>query len=276
MKYTIFFLFTYTFKQVLQVKVQSKMDLESHLHDTYEEEKQQRYLELVGHTNDYLYLSFHEWSPKLLRCVETQGIEKEKWNCPSHGEVSLNFVTSEFITTSHKPQCIPFGSVCAICMEPITNNKNAYLTECYHHFHKECITAHYNATFVHKKFDCPLCRHQLKRCLWLESRYALEPWRLDRTCNHKKVKKSVNVSFEFQRELFNEDIILCRGCDCTPGCFNFVGRNPDCQACQLWKDVNHKCVSNHSTANTKKHRTCCLLTGLSFLIRYRQSLIMNN
>lgn len=252
------------------------MDLESCLFDTYQEEKQKRYLELIGHTDDYLYQSFHEWTPKLLHCVETQGKEKEKWNCPSHGEVSLNFVTSEYISASEKPQCVPFGSVCAICMEPITNTKNAYLTECYHHFHKTCITAHYNASFIHKKFSCPLCRHQLKRCLWLETRYALEPWRLDKTYNNKKVKKSVNVSFEFQRELFNEDIILCRGCDCHQGCFNFVGRNPSCHACQAWKDVDHICVSNSSNPPNKKKRTCCLFTGISFLIGYRQSLIMNN
>lgn len=255
------------------------MDLESQIYDKYQEEKQQRYLELIGHNDDYLYIPFNEWTPELFKCVEQQGKEKEKWNCPSYCEISLNYATSEYVKENDKPYYVPSGSTCAICLEPLTSTKNSYITECNHHFCKACITSHYNATFLTKNFSCPLCRHKLKKCLWLERRYAIEPWRLSH-----KMKPSTNVDFEFQRQYFNEDILLCRGCDCLEGCYQIVGTNTSCQACTRWKhftldDLNHVCGEPKQHTERKK-RTCqwieafkCLTHTLSFLVGYRHSII---
>lgn len=254
------------------------MDLESQLFDSYQEEKQKRYLELIGHTDEYLYVSFPEWSPELFKCVEKQGIEKEKWNCPTYGEVSLNYITSEYITNNDKPYFIREGSTCAICFEPLTTSKKSYITECNHHFCKSCITAHYNATYLNNTFSCPLCRHKLQKCLWLERRYVLEPWRLQ-----KKKKLNTNVDFEFQRELFNEDILVCKGCNCTPGCHLLVGSNSSCEACNAWRyftldDMPHKCMCH----KPEKKRTCCSWSNtlrsvgdtLSFVMGFRRSLVV--
>lgn len=258
------------------------MDLESQLYDTYQEERQKRYLELIGHKDLYLYVPLWEWTPELHKCVQKQGVEKECWNCPSYGEVSLNYVTSEYVPDNQKPYFIPSGSTCAICFDTLTSTKNSYITECNHHFCKSCITSHYNATFLTDTFACPLCRCKLRKCLWLESRYALEPWRLP-----AKKKISVNVDFEFQRQLFNEDIIICRGCECKEGCRQIVGTNPSCEACKAWKyfaleDLHHKCVL--PCKQEKKMRTCCqwqnalqcVSNSLGFLVGYRRSLIAPN
>lgn len=256
------------------------MDCDSILTDSYPEEKQQRYLELIGHTDEYLYKQHNEWTHTLFHTVRQQGIEKEKWNCPSYGEVSINYVTSEYLQNTHKHHFIPTGTDCAICFEPMMHNKNAYITECGHHFHKSCITSLYNTSFLEKNFRCPLCRCHLKKCLWLETRYALEPWRL---MNKKNV--CGNVDFEFQKDLFCEDSLLCRGCHCRQGCFQIVGRNPHCEACQAWKrftleDLHHECSDN---SNIHKTRGCCwskmfmsIRNGVSFLMDFRHSLVTNN
>lgn len=259
------------------------MDLESQLCDTYQEEKQQRYLQLIGHTDDYLYVPFTEWTSHMFQQVKEQGLQKEEWNCPSYNEVSMNYITSEYVKDSDKPHFIPFGTTCAICLDPLTSCKNSYITECNHHFHKTCLTMYYNTTFINRHFNCPLCRHHLKKCLWLESRYALEPWRLP---SRKHI--SVNADYEFQQELLNKDIILCRGCACKPGCFKIVGTNPSCEACRAWKhfsleDLQHTCTfDDENEENTDESmRYCCLWDGvvncitgaISFLYTYRRSLI---
>jgi hypothetical protein len=254
------------------------MDLESQLHDTYQEEKRQRYLELIGHNDDYLYVPITEWTSDMFKCVNKQGIEKEQWNCPAYSEVSLNYITSEYVKDTDKPHFIAHGSTCCICYEPLTSNKNSYITECDHHFCKVCMTSHYNSTFLTQSFNCPLCRYKLRKCLWLESRYALEPWRLN---NKKKI--STNVDFEFQREFFNEDILLCKGCSCMDGCYQLVGSNHACEACKAWRhftleDLNHRC--DEKIKPTTKERCCgkhifrCLSNTFSFLLGYRRSLIM--
>ena len=256
------------------------MDLESQLYDSYQEERQARYLELIGHNDNYLYVPFDEWTPDLFRCVEKQGEEKERWNCPSYSEICLNYATSEYIKDDVKPYFIPSGSTCAVCFEPLTSTKNAYITECNHHFCKTCITSHYNATFLSKNFSCPLCRHKLHKCMWLESRYALEPWRLT-----NRTKISTNVDFEFQRQYFNEDILLCKGCNCREGCNKLIGTSPSCLACKAWKQSNleelrHVCGEQPPPQQKKERRCCswseafnCIMRSLSFIVTYRRGLI---
>jgi len=47
---------------------------------------------------------------------------------------------------------IKIGCNCPICYEPINHRKNAYLTDCGHSFHYECIKP-----WVEKNKHCPIC-----------------------------------------------------------------------------------------------------------------------
>lgn len=220
--------------------------------DNYEQERQARYYELLGHTDKHLHTPATQWTEDMFQCVVKQGKEQEELNCPAYGEASLKCVASDAINES-KPATsyMKWGQVCVICFDPIVNQQNAYLTECNHAMHKACITSLWNSTnFSSMEFKCPLCRVGLTKCTWLHPRYALEPWRIP----HRK-KPRCNVDFESQRHLFNEDIIKCKGCPCTTGCQGYVGRNPECKACHNWRSISVSELQRHckcSMEETKK------------------------
>ena len=77
---------------------------------------------------------------------------------------------------------IKIGEECSICYDDINHKDNAYLTDCGHSFHKNCI----NKWLMETKFDgnCPICRQDIGiydgdtyfsgnsldklECLWLD------------------------------------------------------------------------------------------------------------
>lgn len=244
------------------------LDIDLIFNDIYEEEKQARYCELLGHTNEHLFIPAKDWDEGLFQCIQKQGQQQEQLNCPSYGENNLKYVASEAITESDPAICyMKWGETCIICFEQITNQKNAYLTECKHAMHKTCMTSLWNNSyFSNIGFKCPMCRASLSKCVWLHSRYSFEPWRIP----YRK-KPRCNLDFESQKDLINEDIVTCKGCPCTKGCFGYVGRNPKCKACQQWRsftfeDLQHhncKCIMEEKTQKPKeKVRTCSAFAAI--------------
>lgn len=247
------------------------LDIDLIFNDIYEEHKEARYCELVGHTNKHLYTHAKHWNEEVYDKIAKQGKEQEQFNCPSYGENNLKYVASEAIFEKDPATCyMKWGETCMICLEQITNQKNAYLTECNHAIHKTCVTSLWNTNhFANMAFKCPLCRANLSKCVWLQPRYALEPWRIP----YRK-KPRCNLDFESQKDLFNEDIITCKGCPCTKGCFGIVGKNFDCVACHHWRyftlnDLQHnscKCSLEEEKCKKKKSRNCTLFTAIYYMI----------
>lgn len=57
---------------------------------------------------------------------------------------------------------IKIGCNCPICYEPINHRKNAYLTDCGHSFHYDCIINYdYVNTFTNINVNCPICRQDM-------------------------------------------------------------------------------------------------------------------
>jgi hypothetical protein len=244
------------------------------LSDLDEEQKQHRYLELLGHTDNYLYIPLEEWTCEMYESVRQQGNEKESWGCPSYNEMNLKLITSDSYIGKKIPY-IKWGTSCPICLEPIISNNNAYYTECSHVMHKTCITNYYNYTHDRKRFEhksnwninCPMCRRELERCMWLERQYAMEPWRLE-----NRRKSQCNLDYEFYKDFMSEDILECCGCSCTKGCGSIVGTNKDCKACQMWRYFTLEELRHHKhqctpiltpIVKSKNERTgCALLSGV--------------
>ncbi len=244
------------------------------LHDVDEEKKQQRYLALIGHTDEYLY--WDNWTPAQRAIVRRQNIETNRFGFLTEQEQALHLIESNhfFYTYDEKTKMckIPYiviGEPCSICMEPFLSRKNAYFTECGHKIHKTCITNYYNSTYNNKalghshnwKIRCPICRCPLTKCLWLEKRYLTNPY----------LKKAVkwNLDYECYPEYFNHDIMECAGCECTNGCGNVCGskHNTGCLHCERWRSFtyndlvyhNQQCVHyvNLPTFSTKKKNRIC-------------------
>ena len=56
---------------------------------------------------------------------------------------------------------IKFNEECPICLEPIQHEKNAYLTNCGHSFHRKCLFDTIQSKWETKPFSsvkCPMCR----------------------------------------------------------------------------------------------------------------------
>jgi hypothetical protein len=242
--------------------------------DLDEEQKHQRYLELLGHSDDYKHVPFENWTCELFEKVRRQGQEKDAWGCPKYNETSLRIIASEHYNNKQYPY-IEWGSLCPICFSPITNKLNAYLTKCSHFMHKTCITnykscAHDEYNDVHWGVHCPVCKLELERCMWLEKQYAFEPWGIE-----NRRKSQCNLDYDFFKELLCGDTLECRGCSCTQGCGNIVGLTKSCKACQLWKHFTlkdlvyhkHKCIPRihelKQERHVRKNMYCCtLLQGI--------------
>jgi len=57
---------------------------------------------------------------------------------------------------------IKFGEICSICFDEIVQRKNAFLTDCGHSFHYQCIINYdYINSFNSKGISCPICRQDI-------------------------------------------------------------------------------------------------------------------
>jgi hypothetical protein len=250
--------------------VKNSIDILDVFHDNDEEQKQKRYLELIGHTDEHLFIDV--WDKELCNKVKRQNIEKAQFECLTEQEISINFIESNHYMYKIDPfynftkvPYIKFGELCSICFEPITNRKNAYYTECEHIMHKTCITAYYNSTYNKREYghsynwniSCPICRTDLQKCVWLEKRGLTNPF--------LKNSLNSNLDYDMYKELFSEDMLECIGCECTSGCGNICGSNYDsCKSCKNWRiftfdDLVHHyshCSHKIKKKNFKKFRQC--------------------
>ena len=63
-------------------------------------------------------------------------------------------------TNLNRKNYILVGEECPICYEPILTKKQAFLTDCSHGFHYNCIQTSYNLNY--EKFaECPICRQDI-------------------------------------------------------------------------------------------------------------------
>lgn len=57
---------------------------------------------------------------------------------------------------------IKIGDTCPICYDKINHKRNAFLTDCGHSFHYDCIIDYdYNNSFEEKGVYCPMCRSDM-------------------------------------------------------------------------------------------------------------------
>lgn len=257
------------------------VDLTNIICDNYVEERFKRYAELTGHIHDLHHkLYFNIYDDFISNALRIQAKQQEEWNCLTEQEKSLSLILLKFDSHNYnKKLYIKHCDLCTICYEPITNNTNAYLTECGHPFHKTCITRYYNHSYNRKqngklfnwRISCPICRNELIKCTWLETKYTLEPWRLE-FCN----KSCRNLDYNFYKNFISHDILRCRGCKCTPGCGNIVGTGHKigCKACYMWKYFSKQDLLNHNKhcclvklqTNKKNHKLCSLWFGIRNII----------
>lgn len=66
---------------------------------------------------------------------------------------------------------IPIGADCPICLSPIRQKRNAWITFCGHGFHRTCLMQSYNIYMNNKNIihytncmPCPICRSMLPTC----------------------------------------------------------------------------------------------------------------
>lgn len=235
------------------------------LHDLEEERRQQRYMDIIGHTTDHMYLD--DWSVEICRKVRDQHIEIVKFGFLTEQELALNRIESNHNMYKYNPKTrlynVPFikiGEPCAICLEPMISRKNSYYTECGHKMHKTCITNYYNSTYNNKKHGysenwkirCPICRASLTKCLWLEERYLTNPF--------LKRAAKWNVVYDDYPEFFNHRVIECAGCECTNGCDNVCGSRHKlgCVHCYRWRNftlddlVYHHMLCKHDVERQRQ------------------------
>jgi hypothetical protein len=63
-------------------------------------------------------------------------------------------------TNLNRKNYILVGEKCPICCEAIVTKKQAFLTDCSHSFHYNCIKMYYNLNYI-KFAECPICRQDI-------------------------------------------------------------------------------------------------------------------
>ncbi len=67
---------------------------------------------------------------------------------------------------------IKIGEECPICYESINNRNNAYLTNCGHSFHYNCIINYdYSNIFEKNNIKCPVCRQYMGNHIDIKDKY---------------------------------------------------------------------------------------------------------
>lgn len=121
-------------------------------------------------TDDVFSLYAHLCSSQ--RCI---GLEESSYASPLN-PIEIGDVE---VKCDLKRKCyIKAGDECPICMDPIFNKSNAYLTWCGHSFHKSCIFHYMETKWVTKyasNTHCPMCRKSLGMGLHaMNERYAID------------------------------------------------------------------------------------------------------
>lgn len=109
---------------------------------------------------------------------------------------------------------------CIICMNKIQLKSNAYLTDCGHCFHKECLTKyfHYIQMISNNSMKCPICRCRLGNPV-LNERYNIY---------HKDIK-----SLDILEDLNIEMLYICKSS--TTRSNHYLGMNSNCDKCKNYR-----------------------------------------
>ncbi len=76
---------------------------------------------------------------------------------------------NENLNTKHY---IKIGEECPICYDGIYNRNNAYLTDCGHSFHYNCIINYdYINVFENTNINCPICRQYMGNYIDIKDKY---------------------------------------------------------------------------------------------------------
>ena len=145
-------------------------------------------------------------------------------DCYCHMDALVQPITigNQYVPCSFKRKCyIKQGEECPICIEPIMNKTNAYLTCCGHSFHKLCIFKAFqqkNIDNVHDKFNCPVCRTYLGTDMYeIFVRYNCKPGSLDFIENFLLTKEYIIPYI------------------CSRGEDHYLGLNSNCISCKRYR-----------------------------------------
>jgi hypothetical protein len=175
-----------------------------------------------GERNRWIYDDFQEVYP--LTIGETQ-LDK-------YIEINNKTTRKSTIKNLKQKNYIRIGEECPICYDDIVNKKQAFLTECGHAFHYECIQNYYNSDYI--KFGwCPMCRQDTGDCGRLKRLY----------CN------SSNNKMDKYENFWNEINILL-----PDKCYTWINDNHYLDIHNLGMDKNCiKCI-NYRTCISSKYK----------------------
>lgn len=139
------------------------------------------------------------------------------WKTPNKTKFYSNCLTC---LDCNKIGYIKYGDICSICLYPIINIKNAWLTPCRHSYHHICLLNYFynyskDDSFVKYSNDvpCPLCRCKLVDCC---------------VTNDDDFENKIDELEDFWKNIHKKQYITCYKCK------NPLGFTKNCDACVLY------------------------------------------
>jgi len=141
-------------------------------------------------------------------------IEKYKTDYKNKRKLKKKKSILDNLKTKHY---IQKGEECPICYEKIIYKSHAYLTNCGHSFHIECITNYYNINYSSEQLGfCPLCRQDAGdedgiKDIYINSSSAYCLDRLESFWNNIKITIPKKCSYyNYEHNLgFNKSCVKC-------------------------------------------------------------------
>jgi len=113
-------------------------------------------------TLDDIYHDYDK-NDKLPVSINKQGNNKiSKYRIIDNYDDNIRKIKKNIIENLKTKHYIKIGEKCPICYEAIYNRKNAFLTDCGHSFHYDCIIEYdYKNSFNSIGVYCPICRQDM-------------------------------------------------------------------------------------------------------------------
>jgi hypothetical protein len=113
---------------------------------------------------------------------------------------------------------LKIGETCSICLEEIWRRKDAFLTDCGHSFHLQCIINYdYKYSFEKMGVFCPLCRCDMGNYLDFRDRYKYSRNSLDILDDFENNKdlKLPQICYNYNERFYNKHFYGNRFKDCS-------------------------------------------------------------
>jgi hypothetical protein len=110
------------------------------------------------------------------------------------------------------------GETCSICLEEIWRRKDAFLTDCGHSFHIQCIINYdYKYSFEKMGVFCPLCRCDMGNYLDFRDRYKYSRNTLDilEDFENNKDLRLPQICYNYNERYYNKHFYGNRFKDCS-------------------------------------------------------------